>query len=163
MSQRISAKPKPRAETEPAGLGTASPRTVYDASRTERVQFIRRGVPAAYLDQIAGKMAIPKELLYKTLRLPRSTVDRKLRANDRLSPEHSERVIGLERLIGQLEAMMAESGDSSPFDAHKWIGDWLESPLPALGGLKPADYMDTMEGQEMVSTLLAQAQSGAYA
>jgi uncharacterized protein (DUF2384 family) len=59
--------------------------------------------------------------------------------------------------------MMAESGDGSRFDAHKWIGDWLESPLPALGGLKPADYMDTMEGQEMVSTLLAQAQSGAYA
>jgi putative toxin-antitoxin system antitoxin component (TIGR02293 family) len=163
MSKLISAKQKPHVKVEPVSFGIASPRAVYGASRTERVQFIRMGVPAAYLDQIAGKMAIPKELLYKTLRLPRSTVDRKLRANDNLSPEHSERVIGLERLIGQLEAMMAESGDGSPFDAHVWIGDWLESPLPALGGAKPADYMDTMEGQEMVSSLLAQAQSGAYA
>ena len=156
-------KSKSFAGAEPASFGIATPRAIYAASRSERVQFIRIGVPAAHLDKIAGKMAVPKELLYKTLRLPRSTIDRKLRANDKLSPEHSERVIGLERLIGQLEVMVLESGDGLAFDAHKWLGDWLESPLPALGGAKPADYMDTMEGQEMVSGLLAQLQSGAYA
>jgi putative toxin-antitoxin system antitoxin component (TIGR02293 family) len=108
-------------------------------------------------------MAIPKELLYKNLRLPRSTIDRKLRANEKLSPEHSERVIGLERLIGQVEAMVQESGDGTAFDAHVWLGDWLESPLPALGGARPGEYLDTMQGQDMVSSLLAQMQSGAYA
>jgi hypothetical protein len=49
------------------------------------------------------------------------------------------------------------------FDASRWVGEWLERPLPALGGAKPAEYMDTMEGQELISRLLAQAQSGAYA
>ena len=172
MVKLISTEPKlpAKAPTKAAlaklprdSYGVATPRAVYRASRPERVQLIRAGIPAAYLDQIASKMAIPKELLYKNLRLPRSTVDRKVREKVVLSPEHTERVIGLERLIGQLEVMVLESGDGSAFDAHTWLGVWLENPLPALGGLKPADYMDTMAGQEIVSTLLAQMQSGAYA
>jgi hypothetical protein len=32
-----------------------------------------------------------------------------------------------------------------------------------LGGDKPADYMDTIEGQRIVANLLAMMQSGAYA
>jgi putative toxin-antitoxin system antitoxin component (TIGR02293 family) len=163
MPKSTSAKSKTYAHAVSAPLGIATPAALYGASSNGRVQFIRAGVPAAHLDDIARKMAIPKELLYKNLRLPRSTIDRKLRANDKLSPEHSERVIGLERLVGQVEAMVMESGDGSPFNAHQWLGDWLESPLPALGGVKPGEYMDTMQGQDMISTLLAQIQSGAYA
>ncbi len=163
MPKLTVAKSKSYACIESGSVGVASPAALFRASSSGRVQFIRAGVPAAHLDQIASKMAISKELLYKNLRLPRSTIDRKLRANDKLSPEHSERVIGLERLIGQVEAMVMESGDGSVFNAHQWLGDWLESPLPALGGVKPGEYMDTMQGQEMVSTLLAQMQSGAYA
>ena len=35
--------------------------------------------------------------------------------------------------------------------------------MPALGGERPVELMDTMEGQTLVSNLLAQMQSGAYA
>jgi uncharacterized protein (DUF2384 family) len=94
--------------------------------------------------------------------LPRATVVRKIKNGETLSPEQSERVIGLERLIGQVAVMVAESGDPAGFDAEQWVGEWLECPLPALGGAKPAEFMDTMEGQELVSKLLAQSQSGAY-
>jgi len=140
-----------------------TPRTLFLATGLERVEMIRRGVPATVLQQIVRKMDIPKERLYATLRLPRSTIDRKIRNNGTLSAEHSERVIGLERLIGQVEAMVAQSGNPQGFDANRWVGEWLERPLPALGGAKPADFMDTMEGQELVARLLAQSQSGAYA
>jgi uncharacterized protein (DUF2384 family) len=58
--------------------------------------------------------------------------------------------------------MLIESGHDEKFDASRWVGAWLERPLPALGGSKPADYMDTIEGQEFISRLLAQSQSGAY-
>ncbi|MEO9190059.1 MAG: MbcA/ParS/Xre antitoxin family protein [Acetobacteraceae bacterium] len=43
------------------------------------------------------------------------------------------------------------------------MSHWLNDPLPALGGARPIDLMDTMEGQTLVSTTLAQLQSGAYA
>jgi uncharacterized protein (DUF2384 family) len=35
--------------------------------------------------------------------------------------------------------------------------------LPALGGVRPLDLMDTMEGQSLVAETLARIQSGAYA
>ena len=67
------------------------------------------------------------------------------------------------RLVGQVEAMIQESGDPAGFDATSWMSRWLQEPLPSLGGARPIDLMDTMEGQALVSTALAQAQSGAYA
>jgi len=136
---------------------------LYRATGFERVRLIHEGVPATNLELIARKMAIPKERLYQTLSLHRSSVDRKIRNNDVLSPEQSERVIGLERLIGQVAVMVEQSGNPEGFDPDRWVGDWLERPNPALDGAKPVDFMDTMEGREIVSTLLAQSHSGAYA
>lgn len=139
-----------------------SPRSVYIASGVERIAMIRQGVPAVALNDTVRRMGIPKERLYTTLRFPSSTIDRKIRNNDALSAEHSERLIGLERLIGQVEMMLSQSGTGEKFDANRWVGAWLDQPLPALGGARPAEYMDTIEGQELISGLLSQMQSGAY-
>lgn len=144
-------------------LSEITPSALYYTSGLDLVRIIRSGVPATTLVSIVHKMDIPKERLYESLRLPRSTMDRKIKNKSKLSVEHSERVIGLERLIGQVEAMVAESGNPEGFNASQWVGEWLEHPLQALGGAKPGDFMDTMEGQELISKLLAQSQSGAYA
>jgi putative toxin-antitoxin system antitoxin component (TIGR02293 family) len=135
---------------------------LYAATPLDRVTIIRQGVPAAEVVEISEGMGVGKERVYSILGLPRATVVRKIKNNEALSPEQSERVIGLERLIGQVATMVVESGDPTGFDAGQWVGEWLECPLAALGGAKPGDFMDTMEGQEIVSKLLAQAQSGAY-
>ena len=125
--------------------------------------MIRTRLPAAVVPGLVRQMDISKERLYTVLRFPRATVDRKIRVKGALSTDQSERLLGLARLIGQVEEMVAQSGTAEGFDASRWVGEWLERPLPALGGAKPAEYMDTMEGQELISRLLAQAQSGAYA
>jgi len=142
-----------------------APTAIYHATPHERVKMIRKGVPATCLVDIIREMDISKERLYTTLDLPRSTIDNNIRNKVTLSAAHSERVIGLERLIGQVAVMVEQSGNSRRFrfDAARWVGEWLERPLSALGGEKPANFMDTMEGQNLVSKLLAQSQSGAYA
>jgi uncharacterized protein (DUF2384 family) len=61
--------------------------------------------------------------------------------------------------------MLVESGDpitASGFDVDKWLADWMNQPMPALGGRHPIEYMDTIEGQDQVSGLLARMQSGAF-
>ena len=73
------------------------------------------------------------------------------------------RVIGLARLVGQVETMVRESGDPAGFDAARWVSAWLKQPNPALGGRRPIELMDTVTGQEVVSGLLTRMQSGAYA
>lgn len=70
---------------------------------------------------------------------------------------------GIASLIGKVQAMAEESGDPTGFDAARWVADWLAKPLPALGGATPASYMDTFEGQKLVTELLSMSQSGAYA
>ena len=129
----------------------------------ERIDVIKRGVPAGHVKVLAELMDTAKEDLIDTLRLSRATVNRKARSNMPLSQDESERVLGIEYLIGQVENMVRESGNPEGFDAAKWVSNWLKSSLPALGGKTPASFMDTIEGQKLVSNLLATAQSGAYA
>ena len=101
--------------------------------------------------------------MFDALSLKTATVNRKAARDEVLSVEESERVVGLAKLVGQLEAMVEESGAGEDFDAPTWLSRWLREPLPALNGAKPIDFLDTMEGQALVSRALAQIQSGAYA
>lgn len=134
----------------------------YQADAMERVRIVKAGVPAEVVDQLAKRMAMPKEKLAGTLGLARATIDRKVRENKPLSPDESSRVLGMARLVGQVEALVEESGRPEGFDAAAWVAQWLEAPVPALGGQRPAELMDTPEGQALVSQLVARMQSGAY-
>jgi len=130
---------------------------------TERVEVAKRGVPAISISHLAQATGEPKEHVIALLGLSRATVDRKARANQALSVVESERVIGLAKLVGQVQAMVTESGDPAGFDAARWVAGWLEKPMPALGGRAPAEYMDTAEGQQVVAGLLERARSGTFA
>lgn len=136
---------------------------VFRAEPLARVKLIKTGVPAQYVDRIAREMGMPKERLLPALGLSAATVNRRARESGKLSTEDSERVIGMARLVGQVQAMVEESGDPAGFDAARWVAQWLEAPLAALGGQRPVELMDTAEGQSIVSNLLARMQSGAYA
>ncbi len=136
---------------------------VYNYPPQERIALIRWGIPAKDVGQLAKHMNVAKEVLIASLGIPRATLSRKERTAQPLSPDESERFLGVKALIGQVQAMVEESGDPTGFDAAHWVSDWLQTPVPALGGQRPASFMDTVEGQKLVASLLAMAQSGAYA
>jgi putative toxin-antitoxin system antitoxin component (TIGR02293 family) len=137
--------------------------TIYRSAPMERIELVKAGAPANFVVYLITDMAISKERLYKTVGVARATIDRKVRAGERLNSNESERILDVARLVGQVEQMVAESGNGSDLDAGKWVADWLDRPLPALGGKRPGSLMDTSEGRSLVSDLLAQMQSGAYA
>ena len=80
-----------------------------------------------------------------------------------MSVDGSERLVGLAKLIGQVETIVKQSGKPVGFKPAKWFSEWIEQPAAALGGHMPADLLDTSDGREAVAKLLAQMQSGAYA
>lgn len=137
--------------------------SVYGIAPMARLDLVKQGVPAEALGLLAADMGISKEQLYATLGVPRATMERKVRERRRLNQDESERVIGVARLVGQVEQMVRESGNPEGFAAPRWVAAWLQRPLPALGGARPGELMDTSEGREIVSSLVAQMQSGAYA
>lgn len=72
---------------------------------------------------------------------------------------------GLIDLISTVEAMLANDPDNQAgrsFDVEQWVANWIQRPQPALGGLRPAELMDTPAGRESVMRVLGAIQSGAY-
>jgi putative toxin-antitoxin system antitoxin component (TIGR02293 family) len=136
---------------------------IFRASPFDRIEVIKAGVSARRVKYFIAQMHLDQHVMFDALNLKTATVNRKAARNELLSAEESERVMGLAKLVGQLEAMVEESGDSEGFDAPEWLSRWLREPLPALGGGMPIDLLDTMEGQALVSRALSQIQSGAYA
>jgi putative toxin-antitoxin system antitoxin component (TIGR02293 family) len=138
-------------------------RTLWEAPALLRIEWVKSGVGARDAKAILGRLRVPQGDALAALQIPVATVNRKAKTNAPLSPAESERVLGVGRLIGQVEAMVRESGDAEGFDAASWLSEWMRSPVPALGGARPLDLMDTMSGQALVSQVLSQMQSGAYA
>jgi uncharacterized protein (DUF2384 family) len=158
--------------TPPDARGKVAPaRDVVDIASTQlyrsdpqqRIEVIRRGIPAASVGELSARMGVSKEHLINSLRLSRATINRKEREGTLLSSDESERVLGVETLIGMVQSMVEQSGDPEGFDAPRWVATWLAQPLPALAGATPASYMDTFEGQKLVAEILSMSQSGAYA
>lgn len=138
-------------------------REIFAASPQARIAMIRNGVPAIEAKRLVQALGVEQKVFYQALGLKTATVNRKITQSEQLASDESERLLGVARLIGQVEAIIAESGDAQGFDAPEWLSRWLREPLPALGGTPPMALLDTMEGQSMVSEALARIQTGAYA
>ena len=136
---------------------------LYKASVLTQVKWAKSGLGARDAKVILGQLRVPQGEALTALHIPVATVNRKAKTNAPLSPAEGERVLGLGRLLGQLQTMVRESGNPEGFDASAWLSSWMSAPVPALGGARPLDLMDTMTGQALVSQVLAQMQSGAYA
>ena len=136
---------------------------LYRADASELIAKIRRGVSATEAKRVIADLRLGQGEGLKALNLSQATINRRAKQSKPLTPDESERIIGVGKLVGQVQAMVEESGEPEGFDAMVWLSHWLREPIPALGGVRPFDLMDTMEGQALVSRTLAQMQGGTYA
>lgn len=135
---------------------------LYEAPVLTRVEWVK-SMGAHDAKVILAQLRVPQGEALTALHIPVATVNRKAKTNAPLSPAEGERVLGFGRLLGQVQNMVRESGNPEGFDASAWLSTWMSAPAPALGGARPLDLMDTMTGQALVSQVLSQMQSGAYA
>ena len=163
LSQAPHAQRPPHASPAPRASRSSRYRSADELGRLERIETVRGGVPARLLSALADDMRIPREQLYTWLGLSRATANRKIRDDALLNQDESERTLGLARLLGAVERIVAESGAPAGFDAPAWAAQWLQDPVPALGGRAPAEFLSTADGRAMAASLILQMQSGAYA
>lgn len=135
---------------------------IYEASAHERVKILKRGIKASVAKRIVADLGMPAALTYEALNVPASTINRKAKTGAVLRSDEGERILGLAKLVGQVESLVQGVDGAEGFDSRAWTSRWLREPVPALGGVAPLDFMDTMEGQALVSDTLARVQSGAY-
>jgi putative toxin-antitoxin system antitoxin component (TIGR02293 family) len=134
------------------------PLALYKANPLERIEMVSAGFPVSFLSKTAKILRITPDQLCRVLCISKTSITRKKQAGKSLSLVQSERVLGILMLVGQVEAIMENSGDDSvEFDVGAWTSSWINEPLPALNHLTPQQLMDTGEGQRLVRRILSQS------
>ena len=133
--------------------------------RQEGIDRMPPAVPATRLTELSKSLGLPRRTLLAFLGISRASVNRRVQACLPLPVEESQRVLGIESLVRQIQTMVEESGhdEAAGFDAARWLGYWIRQPMPALGGRLPASYLHTLDGQRLVRKILAMIATGTYA
>lgn len=136
---------------------------IRHATPMELVEVERNGVGGRLLKDIAIEMDIPASRFFSMIGVPKATAEKKASANEVIAGAGGQAALGMVRLLGIAQSIVDNStADVSDFDVGKWLGLWIERPQPALGGKRPAEFLDTPTGVEVVSRVLGAIESGAY-
>ncbi|HEY3837635.1 MAG TPA: antitoxin Xre/MbcA/ParS toxin-binding domain-containing protein [Bryobacteraceae bacterium] len=115
--------------------------------------LIRKGLPAASIGALAGKLRIGNRVLSDKLGIPQRTLTRRLSQALLLTPAESDRTVRMARVFANAVEMIG--------DEEKAI-EWLSTPNRALGGERPLDLLDTDTGARLVEDILGRIAYGVY-
>lgn len=132
-----------------------SPLTFLDGGDSARtIEHIRKGLPAAAIDYVAGLLSLSRAALLEAIQIPASTIERRLRLGEALSAEESDRVSRVAKVVRRAVEVF---GDDAQGKA------WMCDTISSLGGKTPLSLLDTMEGYELVVATLYRIEYGVYA
>jgi putative toxin-antitoxin system antitoxin component (TIGR02293 family) len=137
---------------------------VRDANPVQIIEIERQGIASTFIVDLSKRMDLPSSRMYAMLRIPSATAARKSAAGAVIDGRAGLATMGMIKLLGIAQDIVQDSTspEAEGFDTAKWLGQWIERPQPALGGQKPADFLDTPTGVEMVAQVLGAVRSGAY-
>ncbi len=116
------------------------------------VRLARRGITRNTLKKVSQELGIPLKELLPKLPIGDRTLQRY--QPEQYLPSHvSEQVIQWAQLVLFGNSVFASPGV---------FQDWMRTANRALGGLKPADLLDTRQGADMLLQLLGQIEHGVY-
>lgn len=138
--------------------------SVHAAQPMQLIETERRGVAGIFVKDLARRMAMPAQRMFDILGVPKATAEKKVAAGELLTGTGGRAALGMARLLGIAQDILADStaAQAQGFDTARWLGRWLETPQPALGGRRPAELIETPTGLEVVARLLGALRSGAY-
>src|SRR5712671_4831347 len=119
---------------------------------TELIRQIQKGLRFTELETLQNSIDLPFEQLAAKLSISRSTLQRR-KAAGRLSPDESDKVMRLSRLLGHATTV---------FGNIEKARAWLKFPQRGLGGAVPLDYAETEVGAREVDDLLGRIEYSVY-
>ncbi|MFM0051499.1 type II RES/Xre toxin-antitoxin system antitoxin [Caballeronia grimmiae] len=113
---------------------------------------IRLGLEPNIIGLVASEVLnTSTQSLLASLRIPSSTVTRKLAAGDRLSSGESDRV---SRVI------LIHAHAADVFESGELAAKWMQTPHAELGGESPVSMLDTQAGYDEVQRILQRIEFG---
>jgi putative toxin-antitoxin system antitoxin component (TIGR02293 family) len=145
--------------TKPSLNPRPDERMVLDAlgvrgGRGDLIAVLREGLPSSAFQRAADRAGLTREELIRALRVGRASIFRRLASKQHLAPDDSQKLVRLARA-----SLLAEHVLEGPVQARAW----LREPVPALGGERPVDLLDTDEGARAVEEALLRIEFGFFA
>lgn len=122
--------------------------------RRDLIGVLREGLPPSALQRAADRAGLSREEVIRALRVGRASIFRRLSSRKPLDPDDSQKLVRLARAT-----LLAEHVLESAARARAW----LQEPVPALGGERPVDLLDTDEGARAVEETLLRLEFGFFA
>ena|SRR5271165_583905 len=119
----------------------------------ELIRKIEQGLPLQVLESLAMGLGMGLAELGARLGIPPRTLARR-KAAGRLSPDESERVVRVARLLEKTLVLFGWDGAEAL--------QWLRQPKQALAGESPLDYARTEIGAREVENLLGRIEHGVF-
>ncbi len=146
-------------DIEPSLNPRPDERNVLDAlgirsSSRDLIAVLREGLPSSAFKRAADRAGLTREELIRALRVGRASIFRRLASRQHLAPDDSQKLVRLARVT-----LLAEHVLEAPARARAW----LREPVPALGGERPVDLLDTDEGARAVEEALLRIEYGFFA
>jgi len=118
----------------------------------EQSRLIRDGMEAVIVSRIANELLdIPVQSLLASLRLPSSTINRKISQGDRLSASEADRAARTILIYEQAKDVLED---------EKLAAAWLMRPNVQLRDERPLDMLDTQTGFDRVRDILMRLEYG---
>lgn len=116
------------------------------------IEVLQVGLPVQELNDLQATLEVPMDKLGPLLGISKATLHRR-RAQGKLGPAESDRVVRFARLMGKAVEVM---------ESEENARQWLTSPQVGLGGAVPLEYADTEVGAREVEDLLGRIEYGVY-
>lgn len=127
----------------PTAIEKYAPYTVIDKSR--------EGVPRGEVDRVANLVSLTDKEMARILNMSERNLHR-LRSEDRLARDASERLLLLTNLLGH--ALDVFDGDAET------VADWLRTPIRELNHQPPLYLLDIATGFGLVDDVLGRIEHG---
>lgn len=127
---------------------------LMQADEPRRRAVVHDGLTTNIMEQAATALCVSKTELLTALRLPISTMTRRLKTGARLSPDESDKV---DRVAQSFKRAIDLFGNEAT------AREWMSTKLLALGDCTPLELLDSSVGYEMVRNTIGRIAYGAVA
>lgn len=129
---------------------------MLDLESTDNLQLAKKveaGFSFDALEKLGKQTGLPLDKLRVAVRITPRTLTRRRKEN-RLSPEESDRLVSVSRLLAKTLDLFEGS--------KKKALQWFTNPNRALGGLSPLEVAATENGSREVENLIGRLENGVF-
>jgi putative toxin-antitoxin system antitoxin component (TIGR02293 family) len=121
-------------------------------SDLDLAQVIHIGLPTRAVEAVLASGLLDPRELYELV-VPRRTLAHRKEKRQRLTPEQSDRLARVVRVVARAEEALGDEAKAAR---------WLRKPNRGLAGRRPIDLLESDIGARMVERVLTRVEHGVY-